>query len=323
VKAFDAAGGTVVCAAEQGARPPEVYEVVGGSMEALTSFHDGFVVETGSREPDYVGAVAEDGTGIDCWVLRPPEDVELIGAVLYVPGGMAQWGWDYNHDMQVLASAGIAVIFGNARGSGGYSEAWARAICGPHSRYPSTGWCGVDATDMLSIVSAVLAAVPAIDRGRVAVMGGSYGGLMAAYLGFTTDVFAAVIAERGPFNLTAMAATSDEGMWLFEGCIGGTALEEPEQYAASSVMSYVEGAHTPVLIIHSEDDLRCPVQQAEELFTALRRADQDVTFVRFPGESHELSRSGGPVHRVQRAQIIRDWLVARLTGGVAAFEMEG
>ena len=321
-KAFVVSGPTVVLAAASGARPVEVYEVVGSTLQQLTSFHDRYTTEVVSIEPTYVGATAGDGTAIDCWVLRPPSDQEVVGAVLYIPGGGGQFGFDYHHDMQVLASVGIAVIFGNARGSGGYSEAWARAVCGPKSRFGGTGWCGVDGTDMLAIVDAALGVLPDVDPRRVGVMGGSYGGLMSAYLGFTTKVFAAIVTERGPFNLEAMAATSDEGAWFFDAYIGATFEQDPEQYRRSSVTTYVDQVTAPVLILHSEQDLRCPVQQAEELFTALRRRDCDVTFVRFPDESHELSRSGSPVHRVQRSQIIRDWLLARLSGSVAAFEAE-
>jgi dipeptidyl aminopeptidase/acylaminoacyl peptidase len=175
---------------------------------------------------------------------------------------------------------------------------------------------------MLAITAAALDAHPRLPRNKVGVLGGSYGGLMAALLAFTSDRFSAVVTERGPFNLTQMEATSDEGPWFFDAYIGANAEQSPEQYAAGSVMSYVDGVKQPVLIVHSEQDLRCPVQQAEELFTALRRRGADVTFVRFPAESHELSRSGGPVHRVQRIQIIRDWLVARLSGKRAGFECE-
>lgn len=321
-KAFAVAGQTVVLAAAAGARPVEVYEVLGSALSQVTAFHDRYTTEVGSVEPTYVGATADDGTAIDCWVLRPPPGRPVVGAVLYIPGGGGQFGYDYHHDMQVLASSGIAVIFGNARGSGGYGEDWARAVCGPRSRFGGTGWCGVDGTDMLAIVGAALRSLPDVEPSRVAVMGGSYGGLMSAYLGFTTDVFAAIVAERGPYNLEAMAATSDEGSWFFDAYIGATVAEDPEQYRRSSVMSYVDQVSAPVLILHSEQDLRCPVQQAEELFTALRRRDHDVTFVRFPDESHELSRSGSPVHRVQRSQVIRDWLLARLSGSVAAFEAE-
>ncbi len=295
----------------------------GANPQPVTIFEPnaGFAGTTGLLEPRYVGATTEDGTHLDCWALMPGLGTDVVGSALYVPGGGGQWGWDYVHDFQVLASAGIAVIFGNARGSGGYGESWMRAVCGPSNpRFPGSGWGGVDRADMLAITTAVLDAHPQLPRDRVAVLGGSYGGLMAALLGFTSEQFCAVVAERGPFDLTQMAATSDEGAWFFDAYIGRNAEADPAQYAFSSVMSYVDGVKQPVLIVHSEEDLRCPVQQAEELFTALRRRGADVTFVRFPGESHELSRSGSPVHRVQRIQLIRDWLVARLSGRMAAFE---
>jgi dipeptidyl aminopeptidase/acylaminoacyl peptidase len=337
VTAFDVAGGTVALGGRFAGQPAVVQVMrparagtggtgADGRREPVTLYEPnaGYAEATGLLEPTYVGAKAGDGTDLDCWVLLPGPGTEIAGAALYVPGGGGQWGGaDYVHDFQVFASAGIAVIFGNARGSGGYGEGWMRTVCGPHNpRFPGTGWGGVDRSDMLTITSAVLERYPQLPRDKVAVLGGSYGGLMAALLGFTSEQFCAVIAERGPFDLQQMAATSDEGAWFFDAYIGASAEEDPAQYAFSSVMSYVDGVKQPVLILHSEEDLRCPVQQAEELFTALRRRDADVTFVRFPGESHELSRSGGPVHRVQRIQIIRDWLVARLSGTTAAFEQQ-
>ncbi len=330
ITAFDVAGSTVALAGRFSGRPAVVQVrdlgIPTAEAEPTTIYEPnaGYAEATGLLEPVYVGTTTEDGTHLDCWVLLPGPGTEIAGAALYVPGGGSQWGGaDYVHDFQVLASAGIAVIFGNARGSGGYGEGWMRTVCGPHNpRFPGTGWGGVDRSDMLAITSAVLNRYPQLPRDKVAVLGGSYGGLMAALLGFTSEQFCAVIAERGPFDLQQMAATSDEGAWFFDAYIGASAEEDPAQYAFSSVMSYVDGVKQPVLILHSEEDLRCPVQQAEELFTALRRREADVTFVRFPGESHELSRSGGPVHRVQRIQIIRDWLVARLSGTMAAFEQQ-
>jgi len=338
VTAF-AAEGDVVAVAGRLDGKPAVVQIRGGVPDSAKSEREVEPVSQGRMtvyepnakvaeatcllEAKYVGATAEDGTSLDCWVLLPAEETGILGSALYVPGGGGQWGHDYVHDFQVLASAGIAVFFGNARGSGGYGEQWMRTVCGSaNPRSPGSGWGGVDRSDMLTMTDSVLDAYPQLPRDKVAVLGGSYGGLMAALLAFTSDRFCAVVTERGPFNLAQMQATSDEGPWFFDAYIGVNAEEDPERYAASSVISHVDGVKQPVLIVHSEHDLRCPVQQAEELFTALRRRNADVTFVRFPGESHELSRSGGPVHRVQRIQLIRDWLLARLLGERAAFERE-
>lgn len=338
VSAFAVAGGFAVLAATSKGHPASVVALPlgagrdgpGAGLPAdgpgepvvLIEPNRGFAEATRLLDAEYVGATASDGTQLDCWVMLPEPGTELAGSALYVPGGGGQWGYDYVHDFQVLASSGIAVIFGNARGSGGYGEQWMRTVCGPGSAFPGSGWGGVDRSDMLAITTAVLDAHPELPRDRVGVLGGSYGGLMAALLGFTSELFAAVVTERGPFDLQQMEATSDEGPWFFQAYIGADAEQAPEQFAFSSVMSYVDGVKQPVLIVHSEEDLRCPVQQAEALFTALRRRGADVTFVRFPGESHELSRSGRPVHRVQRIQLIRDFLLARLGGRMAAFELE-
>ena len=97
--------------------------------------------------------------------------------------------------------------------------------------------------------------------------------------------------------------------------VGPNHLDDPDAYAEFSPVRWVRDIHVPVLLIHSENDLRCPINQAEELFMALRLLRRDVTFYRFPGEGHELSRSGSPVHRVQRAEIILDWFSERLAAG--------
>ncbi|MCU1502978.1 MAG: putative acylaminoacyl-peptidase, partial [Ilumatobacteraceae bacterium] len=93
---------------------------------------------------------------------------------------------------------------------------------------------------------------------------------------------------------------------------GPTHVDDPEEYRRMSPIRWVRDIQTPVLIIHSEDDLRCPISQAEELFVAMRLLGKDVTFYRFPGESHELSRSGSPIHRRQRAEIILDFFADKL-----------
>jgi dipeptidyl aminopeptidase/acylaminoacyl peptidase len=91
----------------------------------------------------------------------------------------------------------------------------------------------------------------------------------------------------------------------------------PEKYAERSPLTHAKDIHTPLLILHSEDDLRCPIEQAEQLFVALKKQRKDVTFVRFPDENHELSRSGKPRHRLERFRIVLEWFTQRLAPGAA------
>ena len=144
-------------------------------------------------------------------------------------------------------------------------------------------------------------------------MGGSYGGLLTASLLAQTDLFRAGWAERGPYNLYSDAGTKDEAPWFFQAYLGGSHLADPGSYWQASPLRLVEGITAPLAIVHSEEDRRCSIGQAEELFMALKLLDRDVEFVRFPGEGHELTRSGSPVHRLQRLEILLEWFGRHLT----------
>jgi dipeptidyl aminopeptidase/acylaminoacyl peptidase len=146
-----------------------------------------------------------------------------------------------------------------------------------------------------------------IDTDRLGVMGGSYGGFMTSWIIGHTDRFQTAISERSVNNIVAEGGSSDINIW-WKGYIGAFSWEAPDAYRAMSPSTYAPNITTPVLIMHSEDDLRCPVGQGEDLFVILRALKRQVEFVRFPAEGHELSRSGSPRHRVQRFQIILDWL---------------
>jgi dipeptidyl aminopeptidase/acylaminoacyl peptidase len=123
--------------------------------------------------------------------------------------------------------------------------------------------------------------------------------------------FRAVCSERAVNNTLSEEWASDIGT-IFRVEHGPSYLDDPDEYARLSPIRHVRDIDVPMLIIHSEQDLRCPIIQAEELFMALRLLGKDVTFYRFPGEGHELSRSGSPQHRVMRAEIILDWFTEKL-----------
>jgi dipeptidyl aminopeptidase/acylaminoacyl peptidase len=147
---------------------------------------------------------------------------------------------------------------------------------------------------------------PYIDPDRLGILGGSYGGFMTSWAVGHTDRFAAAVSERAANNLASLEWSSDVA-GAFRTILGATHLDEPELYAQMSPITYVRDIHTPLLILHSEQDLRCPIEQADQLFVALRLLGRDVELVRFPAESHELSRSGSPVHRRMRQEIILEF----------------
>jgi dipeptidyl aminopeptidase/acylaminoacyl peptidase len=152
-----------------------------------------------------------------------------------------------------------------------------------------------------------------VDGDRLGVIGGSYGGYMTSWIVGHTDRFKAAVSERAVNNFDSQWGSSDFG-WDFKGYLGTFLYEDVDSYLKVSPSTYAQDIHTPLLILHSEDDLRCPVEQAEHLFVTLRLLKRPVEFVRFPSEPHELTRSGSPVHRVQRFELVVEWFDRYLKG---------
>ena len=321
ITGYDRAGGTTAFVVTDLDRLPELHVLVDGNAEerVLTSFSDRFHRAFPSRPSEHVLVPSPAGGDIDAWVTTPPgfadEPDQRWPMLLLVHGGpMSQYGSRWFDEVQLYASAGYVVVWSNPHGSSGRDEAFLRSIRSPLAPdAPGTGWGGIDADDLMAVVDHALDRWPAIDPARLGVLGGSYGGYMTSWLIGHTDRFAAACSERAVNNLHSLESTSDVGGWFCHE-MGVTHLDHPEEYWRQSPITYVKDIHTPVLIIHSEDDLRCPIEQADQLFVALRMLDREVEYHRFPGESHELSRSGSPKHRVQRAEIILDFFARHLHG---------
>lgn len=259
-------------------------------------------------------ATSKDGTEVEAWIMRPPgfKSGKKYPALLNIHGGpFTQYGNKFFDDFQVYAGAGYAVIYSNPRGSSGYSQEWGRAVKGPKTADKGPGWGSVDFEDLMAVTDQAIKQFPFIDPKRVGVMGGSYGGYMTSWIIGHTDRFKAAISERAVNNMYTMAYTSDIGAY-FRAELGPLYFDDPEEYLRVSPITYVRDIKTPVLILHSENDLRCPIEQAEQLFSALKLLGREVEFVRFPGSSHELSRSGSPKQRVERFEIILDWFGRKL-----------
>jgi dipeptidyl aminopeptidase/acylaminoacyl peptidase len=128
-----------------------------------------------------------------------------------------------------------------------------------------------------------------------------------------TNRFKAACSERAVNNLVSAYGSSDV-FWAFAAMLGSFLYDDFDAWVERSPSRYARDIETPLLVMHSENDLRCAVEQAEHLFITLRLAQKDVELVRFPAESHELSRSGSPNHRVQRFEILLDWFDRYLKG---------
>lgn len=247
-------------------------------------------------------SVPSDGADIQGWLIRPPgfDPSKKYPLVLYVHGGPhLMYGNVFFHELQFLAAQGYVVLYTNPRGSSGYGEQFTGAIKGD--------WGGHDFTDIMAAAD-YAEKLPFVDSGRMAIMGGSYGGFMTAWAVGHTDRFACAIADRLVGNQHSMAGTTDFP-WRNDDYFKGNTWDSPEDLWRCSPLKYLGNVKTPVLLIHSDGDLRCPVSQSEEIFTALRLQKKTVEFVRYPGEtSHGMSRGGPPNLRIDRLQRNLSWL---------------
>jgi dipeptidyl aminopeptidase/acylaminoacyl peptidase len=326
--AFDARAGRLVAVSSGPADPPrlvvdELAADVPAGVLGRTVRHDPNAGPRRSRRwgvPTHAAVETAPGIAVDSWLVRPDPDrwAAPHPVILWLQGGGTQYGYQFSHELQLLVSAGYAVLYTNPRGSAGYGTAWMRAVSGARAARPGSGWGGDDIADVAAVVRSTLAGHPELDSARVGVMGGSYGGLVTTQLLAQTDLFAVGWAERGPYNLYSDAGTKDEAPWFFGAYLGASHLDDPESYWLASPLRRVADIQTPLMIVHSELDYRCTVGQAEELFMALKLLDREVELVRFPGEGHGLTRSGHPVHRLQRLELLLEWFGRHLSPGLAA-----
>jgi dipeptidyl aminopeptidase/acylaminoacyl peptidase len=291
-------GASVVAVVADPRTPGDLVRVEHGSASPLTDVAAPLRA-AGVRPLTEVAATAPDGHPVHGWVVLPDPAAHGEGphpVLLNIHGGpFAQYGWGLFDEAQVYAGAGYAVVMGNPRGGAGYGEAHGRAVVGAMG--------GPDADDVLALLDGVLAdpALP-LDAGRVGVMGGSYGGYMTGLLTTRTDRFAAAVVERGYLDAVSFIGSSDIG-WYFPEDYHQSAANLREQ----SPMTHVDRVTTPTLVVHSEQDWRCPVEQGQRWFTALRRNGVQTELLLFPGEGHELSRSGRPRHRLARLEHVLRW----------------
>lgn len=311
---LDRAGSRMGCLIGGPTRPPEVavLDLRGAAPlrpRILARLNDDWLGEIASARPEDFWVTSADGSRVHAWVLRPPKgapDLRRRGrapAVLEIHGGPhAQYGWAFFHEFQCLAAQGYVVVYGNPRGSKGYGEKHVTDISG--------AWGGRDWEDVQA-VTAWMKAQPGLDASRLGVMGGSYGGYMTNWaVGHCRD-FKAAITDRCVSNMVSMAGTSDFPFFLKPAWSGSPwgGLSEIERLWKQSPISSFDRVETPMLIIHSEGDLRCNVEQSEQVFTALQVRGIESRFVRYPATtSHGLSRGGPPDLRVHRlGEILRWW----------------
>ncbi|MBX6724058.1 MAG: S9 family peptidase, partial [Dactylosporangium sp.] len=284
-----------------------------------TGLNDALFEETGLSVPEHFTYEGEGGQELDAWIMKPLglSEGERAPLVLEIHGGPhTAYGHCFFHEFQVLAARGMGVLFTNPRGSTGHGEAFTRACVGD--------WGGQDYRDIMAGVDAALKRYAWIDPDRLGVTGGSYGGYMTNWIVGQTDRFRAAVTQRSISNLYSMYGTSDIGFHFNRRELGEAELwEAEERIMERSPIRYARNVATPLLIIHSEEDYRCPMEQAEQFYVALKRLGKTVEFLRFAGETHELSRSGKPANRKERLERMAAWFERYLGLAAATGEAEG
>jgi dipeptidyl aminopeptidase/acylaminoacyl peptidase len=251
----------------------------------------------------YKGPAGDDLQG---WILKPPgfDPAKRYPSILEIHGGpLTQYGKFFMHEFYYLASKGFVVYFTNPRGGRGYGEAHAKAIWGC--------WGGADYDDLMAWTDLVTQK-PYIDTTRMGVTGGSYGGYMTVWIIGHTQHFKAAVTQRCVSNFISMWGSSDFN-WSFQHeLMAGRPFEDLQKYWDMSPIKYIGNARTPTLVIHNEFDLRCPIEQGEQVFVALKSLGVESEMVRFPDEFHGLSRTGRTDRRIARLNHILGWFERHL-----------
>lgn len=242
-----------------------------------------------------------DGQLLDGWVLLPQsyDASKSYPAILDIHGGPKTIYSDvFYHEMQAWANQGYIVFFTNPRGGDCYGHEF-MDIFGQYG--------GVDYDDLMTFTDIVLDRY-AIDRNRVGVTGGSYGGFMTNWIVGHTDRFKCAATQRSISNWISFYGTSDIGFYFADDQTAADPLNDTEKMWQQSPLKYARNVKTPLLFIHSDEDYRCPIEQAMQFFTYIKENGVDTRFVWLRGENHDLSRTGKPKARVKRLEEITNWM---------------
>jgi dipeptidyl aminopeptidase/acylaminoacyl peptidase len=303
--AVDAARRTIV---QVQAKPTQSGELVAtdlatGESRALTHLNDELLAETPACRSEK-GSVERGGETIDYWITLPPDFTETgsYPVIIDVHGGPhGNYGYQFNKAAIMLANAGIVVVSSNPRGSGTYGRRFSEAVRGD--------WGGEDWLDVQAALDDVLTR-PWADSERTGIIGYSYGGFMTAWAIGHTDRFKAAVCGALVFDLESFYGRSDIGHVWGVHQWGGELPDHRDWMLEHSPSTHIHNAVTPTLIIHGEQDHRCPIGQGEALFTSLSRNGVETEFVRYPGGSHLMFHSGPAAHKADYYTRIREWFTA-------------
>ena len=279
----------------------------GPSKECLlTAENKELLEEVYLSEPEPLDFKSKDGQDRLGWVMKPIgyQKGKKYPAILEIHGGPASmYGCNFFFEFQVLAAKGYTVLYTNPRGGEGFGQEFLHAVIGDYG--------GMDYEDLMTWID-FAACHDLIDESNLGVTGGSYGGFMTNWIVGHTDKFKAAVTQRSISNWISFHGVSDIGYTFTETQILGNPWKDYDLLWKHSPLAYVENVTTPILIIHAEKDQRCPIEQGEQFYVALKKLGKEAEMARFPESNHELSRSGKPVLRVHRLNQILRWFDAHL-----------
>ncbi len=302
VTSFAYAAGRALVTVETSTTPGELLLREPASQERrVSAFNDAWLAEVQLKRPsDPVTLHPKGGFELTYWTLPPIRTRSDHAVVTEVHGGPhGNYGYGFNFEFHLLSARGYTVVYGNPRGGSSFGLEFYQAVTGDYG--------GGDASDVLAMVEHALRR-HGDRKAPVHLTGGSYGGFMTNWLVTQTGRFRSAVTQRGISNFLSMYGTSDIGYRFAERQLGGNPWDDTTLLWDQSPLKHVANVTTPTLVIHAEQDLRCPIEQAEQWYIALKRLGKvDTALLRFPDESHELSRSGRPDRRLARLEAIVEW----------------
>ncbi len=303
ITGFDVKGDAIVITAMRGQRLAEVYSLCpdSGAEEKLTGHNDAYLDSHAVSAPESFRYQSENGYEMEGYVIKPADYApgKKYPAVLEIHGGpKSASGAVFFHEYQCLANDGYFVVYTNPRGSDGRSEAFADI---------TEALGREDFADLMEFTDQVLARYPDIDGDKVGICGGSYGGFMCNWMVGHTDRYAAAVSQRSISNYLTKCLYTDNGYFGNRLQMGAFPWEDFHKVWSMSPLSGAANAKTPLLLLQSDEDYRCWMGEAVQMFSAVKRTGTDARMVLFHGENHELSRSGKPENRITRLKELEQW----------------
>jgi len=306
--------GVMIYAANDFKHPDDLYiaNMTGSGERQLTHVNEKLWRQLQLQDVERFTYKGAGGWDVDGFLVKPVGWTEgkKYPLILNIHGGPAgMYGVDWYQEFQVYAARGWAVFFTNPRGSTGYGQKFERGIEGE--------WGGKDYTDVMNGVEAAAKKYAWIDRDRLGVTGGSYGGYMTNWIVGHTNIFKAAVTLRSVVNFISDEGTRD-GAYGHKADFGGDLFERFDLYWTRSPLKYASRVRTPTLILHSENDFRVPLEQGEQWFRALKHFGVTTEFVIFPRENHNLTRTGEPKHLVESMNWQIYWFERFINNNAAA-----